>query len=133
MWVWFTMVLAIAWVSYAWIWLTAEPWDSLTAQKWNDLKDYVDAAWGWGYIDWSDCEYDSSTAPQNSNVTISCTAWYTLVDHSCSVQWARNNSARWAWYCYLNWINSLYIANSYATAWNWAPYGSIKCCKYIAP
>ena len=138
-WIWlsigFILIITLAWVSYAWIWLQAENWDNLTSWKWNELVNYIDnqvaAAWNVWYIDWNDCEYKYWAANLGTNNTISCTTWYTLVDHSCSVNWSYYSS-RSRWICYLNWINSLYLN----TDWNnaaWPTYGSLKCCKYIAP
>ncbi len=62
--------------------------------------------------------------------TLSCSAGYTLVDHSCGV--AGGSITVMDTYCYLNGINSLYISTGGGSNYR-RVCGSIKCCNYVTP
>ncbi|MCK5472305.1 hypothetical protein KAI54_03920 [Candidatus Gracilibacteria bacterium] len=97
--------------------------DTPTANNHVATKGYVDAA-GNPYIDWNDCNFQSSciSAIDNENI-LSCGVGYVLVSHSCAMDDG---------YCELGSPNHLRVKTN--TSGNpFTVCGSIKCCKYIVP
>jgi hypothetical protein len=122
---------------------TVSSGDSLTADSWNAIvnklnntntnstdlvtKSYVDSAVSAsgnsnGSIDWSDCTSSYSRQQGSQNTTLTCSSWYALVDHSCIWNYDPN------WSCFLNGINSLYVA-WWSSSSNTSTMWSIKCCR----
>jgi hypothetical protein len=39
--IWFFWILLLGWSVYAWVWMIASDWDSLTHTKWNEMVGYT--------------------------------------------------------------------------------------------
>lgn len=147
-------MIILGWIS-ALIWVAA--FESLTSNPsdaWNQsLASPILSKIGWVFdrdtmsleaiadwmVNWKDCEFKSQVfwSATAESITLTCTAWYALVDHSCNGSNTRgyaSSAVRSDTHCRLTWINSLYLRHQqYTTNARWQWEASIKCCKYLVP
>ena len=104
-WVVFLLVVISGWIVYAWVWLTASSWDTLTHTKWNELLYQTEISnsiqslpriiftnWAW-----------TATAT-NITPSVNCVVWWTNWTDCSLWQDTQGRSYKlisWWWYC--NW------------------------------
>lgn len=120
-------ILFVFWFAYAWNGLLAEPWDTLSTDKWNELVNKVlnietDVADKQNIVSWT-CAVWSSIRTINNDGTVVCDSpagWWSTTKYSWTWCWS---CPYWSytysniWYC--KWNSDKVLVIWWYTSSNW--------------